>query len=151
ARFQLTPTGITEELAAISAEVDPYGALRGYDAEVHTHRMTSRRLKSVFNSSGREIEALRAKEGTSYAHAHPSDLERWGVADGDLVDISSPRATLRTVIKAAPDVRPGSVSMAHSWGDLPGEAGPPADPFRLGDTTGRLSDAASLYDPITGL
>ena len=41
--------------------------------------------------------------------------------------------------------------MAHSWGDLPGEYGPPADPRVLGDTTGRLSDNASLYDPITGL
>jgi hypothetical protein len=41
--------------------------------------------------------------------------------------------------------------MAHSWGDLPGEAGPKADPRVLGDTTGRLSDCASAYDPITGL
>ncbi|MEO5899947.1 MAG: molybdopterin-dependent oxidoreductase, partial [Ilumatobacteraceae bacterium] len=119
ARFQLMPDGLVDELAAVAADADPYAALRGYDPAVHTHRMTSRRLKSVFNSSGREIDALRAKEGTSFAHAHPSDLERWGVADGDLVDITSPRATLRTVIKAAPDVKPGSVSMAHSWGDLP--------------------------------
>jgi anaerobic selenocysteine-containing dehydrogenase len=150
-RFAVAPDGLGEELRSIRAERDPYGELRGYDPEVHTHRLTSRRLKGVFNSSGREIEALRAKEGTSYAHAHPSDLERWGVTDGDLVDISSPRSTVRTVVKAAPDVRPGSVSMAHSWGDLPGETGPVADPRVLGDTTGRLSDNASLYDPITGL
>ncbi len=150
-RFQVAPDGLVDELGSIRSELDPYGSLRGYDPDVHTARMTSRRLKGVFNSSGREIEKLRAKEGTSYAHAHPSDLEAWGVADGDLVDISSPRSTVRTVIKAAPDVRPGSVSMAHSWGDLPGESGPPADPRVLGDTTGRLSDNASLYDPITGL
>lgn len=150
-RFQLVPEGLDALLRAISTEVDPYGELRGYDPQVHTHRMTSRRLKGVFNSSGREIEALRAKEGTSYAHAHPSDLERWGVADGDVVEIRSPRASLRTVIKSAPDVKPGAVSMAHAWGDLPGEGGPPADPRLLGDTTGRLTDNASLYDPITGL
>ena len=150
-RFELVPDGVVAELAEIRDEIDSYTSLRGYDREVHTHRMTSRRLKGVFNSSGREIEALRVKEGTSYAHAHPSDLERWGVTDGDLVDISSPRSTLRTVIKSAPDVKPGSVSMAHSWGDLPGESGPPADPRVLGDTTGRLSDCTTAYDPITGL
>lgn len=150
-RFQIAPDGVGTELADIRNEIDPYGSLHGYDREVHTHRLTSRRLKGVFNSSGREIEALRAKEGTSFAHAHPSDLARWGVSDGDLVDITSPRSTLRTVIKAAPDVKPGSVSMAHSWGDLPGEAGPPADPRLLGDTTGRLADCASAFDPITGL
>ncbi len=150
-RFAVAPDGLAAELDGIRHEIDPYHELRGYDPEVHTARMTSRRLKGVFNSSGREIERLRAKEGTSYAHAHPSDLERWGVEDGDLVDITSPRSTVRTVIRAAPDVKPGAVSMAHSWGDLPGEHGPRPDPRVLGDTTGRLSDNASLYDPITGL
>ncbi len=150
-RFAVAPDGLSAELAGIRSEIDPYHDLRGYDPEVHTARMTSRRLKGVFNSSGRELERLRLKEGTSYAHAHPSDLTRWGVSDGDLVDLTSPRSTIRTVIKAAPDVKPGSVSMAHSWGDLPGEAGPAPDPRVLGDTTGRLADNASAYDPITGL
>ena len=151
ARFDVTPEGLVAELGGIRDGVDTYDDLAGYDPQVHTHRLTSRRLKSVFNSSGREIEALRAKEGTAYAHAHPDDLARWGVRDGDVVEITSPRASLRTVVKAAPDVRPGTVSMAHAWGDLPGEAGPAADPRVLGDTTGRLSDAASGYDRITGL
>ncbi|MGD9999670.1 MAG: molybdopterin-dependent oxidoreductase, partial [Ilumatobacteraceae bacterium] len=150
-RFEVAPDAVVADLAEVRHQIDSYEGLAGYDRAVHTHRVTSRRLKGVFNSSGREIEALRAKEGTSFAHAHPSDLSRWGVSDGDLVDISSPRSTVRTVIKAAPDVKPGSVSMAHSWGDLPGEAGPAPDPRTLGDTTGRLSDCASAYDPITGL
>jgi anaerobic selenocysteine-containing dehydrogenase len=150
-RFRVVPDGLADELAAVRRDADPYGGLEGYDPEVHTARLTSRRLKGVFNSSGREIERLRAREGTSFAHAHPSDLEKWGVADGDLVDVVSPRATVRTVVRAAPDMRPGAVSMAHAWGDLPGAAGPPPEPCVLGDTTGRLSDNASAYDPITGL
>lgn len=150
-RFQLMPDGVSVELDEIRHELNSFGSFTGYDPHVHTHRMSSRRLKSVFNSSGREIEALRAKEGTSYAHAHPDDLASWGVSDGDLVEISSPRSSIRTVVKSAKDVRPGTISMAHSWGDLPGESGPPADPYTLGDTTGRLSDNASCYDPITGM
>jgi anaerobic selenocysteine-containing dehydrogenase len=150
-RFQLAPEGIVDELDAVRASVTSYDELEGYDPEVHRYRLASRRLKGVFNSSGREIEKLRAKERTSYAHIHPDDMKELGVADGQLVDITSPKSSLRTVAKAAPDVRRGTVSMAHSWGDLPGETGPIADPFTAGDTTGRLSDCASAYDPITGL
>ena len=151
ARFDVAPDLVLDELAIVRDAPDGYGELAGYDPHVHTHRMTSRRLKSVFNSSGREIEALRAKEGTAYAHAHPDDLAQWGVQDGDVVEITSPRGSVRTLVKASPDVRPGTVSMAHAWGDLPGEAGPPADPAVLGDSTGRLSDCASGYDRVTGL
>jgi anaerobic selenocysteine-containing dehydrogenase len=151
ARFDVAPDGLVADLAAVRDEDDAFGAIDGYDPQVHTHRMTSRRLKGVFNSSGRELESLRSKEGTSYAHAHPDDLARWGVQDGDLVEISSPRATIRTVVKAVSDLKPGTVSMAHAWGDLPGEAGPIADPHTVGDCTGRLSDAASGYDRVTGL
>lgn len=151
ARFDVAPDGLLTDLTAVRDSDDSYGSITGYDPQVHTHRMTSRRLKGVFNSSGRELESLRAKEGTSFAHAHPDDLARWGVQDGDLVEIASPRASIRTVVKAAPDVKPGTVSMAHAWGDLPGEAGPLADPRTLGDCTGRLSDAASGYDRVTGL
>jgi anaerobic selenocysteine-containing dehydrogenase len=150
-KFELVPAGFDVELGEVRSERDSFGTIAGYDPDVHTHRMASRRLKGVFNSSGREIEALRKKEGTSYAHAHPDDLAKWGVKDGDLVDISSPRSTIRTVVKAATDIKPGTISMAHSWGDLPGEQGPPADPYTLGDTTGRLSDCTTGADPITGL
>jgi anaerobic selenocysteine-containing dehydrogenase len=151
AHFQVAPDGLTVELDEIRHELNSFHSITGYDPHVHTHRMASRRLKSVFNSSGRELEVLRAKEGTSYAHVHPDDLKTWGATDGDVIEITSPRASIRTVVKGAADVKQGTISMAHSWGDLPGEAGPPADPHTLGDTTGRLSDCASGYDPITGL
>ena len=94
---------------------------------------------------------LRTKEKTSYAHVHPEDLALWNAVDGDLLEITSTRGALRVVAKSAPDVKPGTVSMAHAWGDLPGDRGPASDPYTLGDTTGRLTDNASAYDPITGL
>lgn len=151
ARFQVSPEGLPAELAEVRASASSYDSLEGFDPGVHRFRMASRRLKGVFNSSGREIEKLRAKESTSYAHMHPDDMSELGVGDGQLVEVSSPRSMVRTVVKSAPDVKRGTVSMAHSWGDLPGEAGPVADPYTAGDTTGRLSDCASAYDPITGL
>ena len=82
--LDVTPDGVVDELTEIRTAVDPYGELDGFDPAVHRYRLTSRRLKGVFNSSGREVEALREKEGTSYAHVHPDDLAELGVADGDL-------------------------------------------------------------------
>ena len=149
--LDVAPDGVADELTEIRTAEDPYGALAGFDPAVHRYRLTSRRLKGVFNSSGREVAALRAKEGTSYAHVHPDDLAELGVADGELLELASPRGVVRAVAKAAPDVAKGSVSMAHAWGDVPGESGPPADPWTLGDSTNRLIDNASAYDRLTGL
>lgn len=151
ARFQLVPDGVFEEIRGIRASASSYENLDGFDALVYTHRMASRRLKGVLNSAGRELEVLRKKETTSYAHVNPTDLVLWEAADGDLLEITSTRGSVRAVAKSSPDVKAGTVSMAHAWGDLPGDLGPASDPYTLGDTTGRLSDAASAYDPITGL
>ncbi len=150
-RFQLTPDGVADELRTIRSSTNSYETLDGFDPALHTHRMASRRLKGVLNSTGRELEVLRTKEKTSYAHVHPLDLALWNAVDGDLLDVTSTRGSLRVVAKSAPDVKQGTVSMAHAWGDLPGDRGPASDPYTLGDTTGRLTDNGSAYDPITGL
>jgi anaerobic selenocysteine-containing dehydrogenase len=151
ARFNVRPDGLLDELRTIRSSATSFETLTNFDPKVHTHRMASRRLKAVFNSSGRELEVLRKKETTSYAHMHPSELLTLGLTDGDLVEITSTRATVRVPVKAAPDVRVGTISMAHSWGDLPGDHGPGSQPHVLGDTTGKLTDVDSAYDPITGL
>ena len=151
ARFQLVPDGVGVELGDVRDELWSTGQIAGFDPSVHTHRLASRRLKSVFNSSGREVAALRERAGTSFAHVHPDDLREIGVADGDVIEVVSPRGVIRTVARAAEDVRPGTVSMAHAWGDLPGEHGPPIQPETVGDCTGRLIDNASGFDPLTGL
>ena len=151
ARFQLTPLGVVEELRTIRQSATSFEDLEGFDALVYTHRMASRRLKAVFNSSGRELEILRKKETTSFAHVNPLDLVGWNAADGDVLEITSTRGSVRAVAKSAPDVKSGTVSMAHAWGDLPGDRGPMSDPHTLGDTTGRLTDNNSAFDPITGL
>jgi anaerobic selenocysteine-containing dehydrogenase len=105
-------------------------------------------LKSVFNSSGRELDVLRKREGTNFAHMHPDDLAALGATDGSQVEVSSPRGTIRAVVKAATDVRPGSVSMAHAWGGLPDDPSPLSE---FGSTTAALIDADSGYDRFTGM
>jgi len=148
ARLDVSPDGIAEELAEVYAERSAGEVLDGFDADTHTFRVTSRRLKSVFNSSGRELDVLRKREGTNFAHMHPADLVAIGAADGSVVEMSSPRGTIRAVVKAAPDVRQGSISIAHAWGGLPDE---PASLSSFGSTTAALIDVDSGYDRFTGM
>ena len=148
ARLDLAPEGIAEELAEVLRETSSAQVVQGFDPARHTFRLTSRRLKSVFNSSGRELDVLRKREGTNFAHMHPDDLAALGATDGGQVEVSSPRGTIRAVVKAAADVRPGSVSMAHAWGGLPDDPSPLSE---FGSTTAALIDADSGYDRFTGM
>jgi anaerobic selenocysteine-containing dehydrogenase len=147
-RFAAAPDGITDELAEVLAEGVSGATLNGFDPQRHTFRLASRRLKSVFNSSGRELDELRTKAGTAFAHLNPDDLAALGVADGDVVELASPSHSIRAMVRSAPDVRRGAISMAHAWGGLPDE---PADLAVDGSTTAALIDAESAYDPFTGI
>ncbi len=148
ARLDLAPAGIADELAEVYREVSSAQVVAGFDPAVHTFRVTSRRLKSVFNSSGREVDSLRSKAGTNFAHMHPDDLLEVGVVDGGTVELASPRGAIKAVVKAAPDVRRGSVSIAHAWGGVPDQ---PGELSEMGSTTAMLVDADSGYDPFTGI
>ena len=148
ARLNLAPEGIADELADVFRETTSGSVLDGFDPERHTFRVTSRRLKSVFNSSGRELEVLRTREGTNFAHMHPDDLAAAGIADGGTIELASPTGAIRAVVKASPDVRQGAISMAHAWGGLPDE---PGRLNEFGSSTSALIDADSGWDPITGM
>jgi anaerobic selenocysteine-containing dehydrogenase len=146
-RLTVCPDGIADELAVVHAEHSSADVLPGATDD-HRFRVTSRRLKSVFNSSGREVESLRGRAGTNYAHIHPDELVALGIADGDTVEVASPRGSIRAVVKASPDVRDGVVSMAHAWGGLPDD---PSALAEFGSTTSALVDVDHGYDPFTGM
>jgi anaerobic selenocysteine-containing dehydrogenase len=146
-RLTVCPDGIAEELGEVLNERTAADVVSGVTDD-HRFRVTSRRLKSVFNSSGREIEVLRSKAGTNFAHMHPADLAELGIADGDTVEVGSPRGAIRAVVKVAPDVRQGVVSMAHAWGGLPDDPGAVSE---CGSTTSALVDVDSGYDRFTGM
>lgn len=123
-------------------------AIRDERPATAPYLLISRRLAHVYNSSGRDIEAL--TKGTSYnpAFVHPEDIAALGLAEGDVVRISSERASILGVLAAAPEVRRGVVSMAHCFGDAPDRDG---EFKQIGSNTGRLVDTTVHYDPHTGI
>lgn len=148
ARLVLDPEGVVEELGEVRAEEFSGGAGYGAVRDAYTHRLISRRLRHVFNSSGQTLSALRAKGTTNPAYMNPDDVAQLGLRSGDVVEISSAHASILGVVMPASDVRPGVVSMAHAWGD------PAVDPKEVrdvGSSTNALVDDESDFDPISGM
>jgi anaerobic selenocysteine-containing dehydrogenase len=139
ARFEMAPDGVVEELAEVRGEEL---------GEPFSHRLISRRLRQVYNSSGRDLSESRAKGTTNPAFMHPGDLEALGARSGDVLEIASAHGMIYGVAEAAPDVMPGVISMAHAWGD------PSADPKsvrEIGASTNALVSNEVDFDTITGM
>ncbi|NNE73909.1 MAG: molybdopterin-dependent oxidoreductase [Acidimicrobiales bacterium] len=139
-RFTVAPPDVVAELAQVYAERS--------DVEAFPMRLVSRRLKYALNSLGRDLPGLRAVATTNYAYLHPDDLASLGVGPGELVRITSPHGTLVGVAEAADDVKPGVVSMSHSWGTA---ALTDEDVRTTGAPTNRLVSTDHGFDPVTGM
>lgn len=139
ARFELNPDGVLSQLSARqTAQL----------AEGFSHTVISRRTRGYFNSSGQQLENLHAVNPTNHAHMHPDDLSQLGLEEGDIVEIDSGHARVLGVVKASPDVKPGSISMAHAFGDVDTNAGTVR---ATGDSVNRLAPDDAHHDPITGM
>ncbi|MDX1511900.1 MAG: molybdopterin dinucleotide binding domain-containing protein, partial [Nitriliruptorales bacterium] len=53
---------------------------------------------------------------TNHLYVAPDDLERIGVAEGDLVDVSTDVATVRVPVAVEKHLMPGVVALPHGWG-----------------------------------
>ena len=147
ARFTLAPADVAAEISVIIAESDAAESL-GVKAEDYPFRLVSRRLKHVLNSYGPELSVLGAKGTTNSAYMNPDDMEDWDLADGDVIEITSPRASLWAVVESAGDIRSGVISMAHSWG---GSSLTDEKVRDIGSPTNRLVSVDRGFDPITGM
>jgi len=120
----------------------------GYEAEpIYSHRLVSRRMHNVYNSSGRQLEKLTRRYSYNPAFMNPDDLEALGLASGDIVEIRSADGEVLGIVEPAPDVRRGVISMAHAWGDAPSEDGRIRS---IGSNTSRLTSVSGTLDPRSG-
>lgn len=147
AKLQLLPAGVPEEITQVYEENNWRDGKIIDDGKEYTHLLISRRVKHVFNSSGQQLTNLQKKGTTNPAYMNPSDLDTLGMESGDLIEISGAAGMLVGVVEAARDVKPGVISMAHAWGDTPGNWG---EVREKGASTNRLIDDNRTYDPITG-
>ena len=84
----------------------------GYDGDTRfTHRLISRRMMDVYNSTGDHLPQLRQKCPYSPAFMHPQDLERLGVSPGTLIRIESDHSFICAVAATSRGVLPGVISI----------------------------------------
>ena len=147
-RFAVAPTEIVDELLEVLGESEGVELLPGYNRDRYPYRLVGRRLKYALNSLGRELPGLAKVASTNYAYVHPSDLHHLGAAPGDLLELTSPIASVIGIAEPDPDIKPGVIAMSHSWGGLSLKDEKVRD---VGSPTNRLVASAEGTDRITGL
>jgi anaerobic selenocysteine-containing dehydrogenase len=147
ARFQLAPDGVTNQIRAVLADTLDARGVHKEDGWEATHLLISRRTRQYFNSSGQDLEALRSKGETNFAHMNPSDIKALGIGDESIIEIATATATILGVVKGSEELKPGVISMAHCFGGNGEDAG---SVRRHGSTTNRLVSDEVDFDPITG-
>jgi anaerobic selenocysteine-containing dehydrogenase len=105
-------------------------------------------MPNVYNSSGRDIEALSKGRPFNPAFLHPDDLVWLGIEAGDLIEITSNHGRILGIAASAPELRRGVLSMAHCFGDAPEYD---SAIRQIGSNTGRLIDNERDFDPHTGI
>ena len=147
AKFTVAPDDSVAELGEVHVEGDSAVAL-GVDPSLYPFRLVSRRLKHVLNSYGSSLSVLGAKGTSNSAYMNPQDMLDHHLVEGDLIEIFSPRASVHGLVEAAPDVRRGVISMAHSWG---GSSLTDEKVRDIGSPTSRLVSVDKGYDRINGM
>ncbi len=141
ARMNVAPCAVIDQIREIRTE--RFSAAGGYGGdEGFTHRLISRRMLDVYNSTGDHLPELRRRFPYSPAFMHPLDMQRIGVRTGDVVRIDSDHAWICGVAEESRDVLPGVISMAHARAGLPdGDVG----------STNRLVTSERDFEPISGI
>jgi anaerobic selenocysteine-containing dehydrogenase len=112
----------------------------GYDL-----RLICRRVTHVMNSSY-NFDVTNRGRPFNPAFVHPGELARLGLAEGDRVRVESRRSSIPAVVMADDNVRPGLVSMSHSFGGSPADDD---DYLAVGSCTGRLVSDEE-FDQLSG-
>ena len=146
-KFHLALDDHLSELEEILSQQTSAERVQGFDPAIHTFRLVSRRLKTHLNSLGGELSKLNEKTPTNFAYMNPEDMVELEVDDDEIIEITSPKASLLGVVKSSEDIRRGVISMAHSWGSATSSDEKVRD---IGSPTNRLIDVENGFDPITG-
>jgi len=101
------------------------------------------RTKADFRSQHHNIPSLVAMQPWPLVHLHTADASARGIADGDEVDVVTPRGRVRFRAHVTEDIVPGAVEANMGGG---GPLGPEA--WRSANVND-LTDATN-YDPISG-
>lgn len=139
--------GHPEMMDELSRRFDQSTADLWYQPEGYPLRLVTRRMMHVHNSAY-NVDAVHGRDAFNPLFMHSSDLEQYQLADGDLVHIHSPYASIKAIVRADDSLRPGVVAMSHNFGGISSDA----DKVRTeGSSVNQLIDGGAVFDPYTGM
>ncbi|MCL3862898.1 molybdopterin oxidoreductase family protein [Actinotalea sp. K2] len=131
-----TRTFPTSDGRARMVAVDHHGPHDDLRPDAPVYLITGRVLQHYQSGAQtRRVPALAAAQPEPYAEIHPLLADRLGVADGEMVEITSARATALAVAHVTPSARPDAVFMPFHWSGV-------------GSANRLTSDAT---DPVSGM
>jgi len=108
---------------------------------------TGSRRSEFFGSEQRQIESLRNKRPHPIAEVHPDTADRYGIATGEWIYVSSPRGRVRMKADVTKDIRKDVVNVDYGWW-FPEREGPD---FGVWESNANLlTSNAPPYDPAFG-
>ncbi|MDF7774764.1 molybdopterin-dependent oxidoreductase [Sphingomonas sp. AOB5] len=136
-RFQLLPPDVAEEFAEMARgePVDP----------AYPFRLVVRRMREVMNSFGRHIPSVQRRKPENRLQLHPDDLAALGIETGEQVMLRSAHGAIPATVETDDTLRPGTVTLTHGWGELPG------DRDAIGVAINRLTDAGDTVERINAM
>lgn len=146
ARLEVAPPDVASELDDVARET--FGEDTDVDGTLFTHRLISRRMRSVVNSRLQGFPSIRSRNPYNPAWLHPDDLVRYGLRDGASIYVVSENGRIPAVVESDATVKPGVVSMTHSWGGLPDENSEYED---VGSSTNLLISSDTHREPINAM
>lgn len=146
-RFTVMPPDVVQEIASVAAEpIERYSQLA--DGRPASHRLIVRRNRTLYNSTGRHVDAIHERAPHNLAYLHPQDLEYHAICAGDRIEITSDFGRIEVVAAADPSVKPGAVSISHGYGGLPDD---PADFARDGACVNLLTSGDRFRETINAM
>jgi anaerobic selenocysteine-containing dehydrogenase len=113
-RFHVMPPDVEAELAQVRQE--HVSNITGD----YTHMLVCRRMREV-NNTMRDLPSIRRRHKYNPAYMAPADMAALGILAGERIEIISANGQIPAIVAADEGLKPGTISMTHAWGGLPGE------------------------------
>ena len=108
--------------------------------------LTGHKSRNFFCSDHRYLESLLSREPDPAAEIHPNAGAKYGLADGDLMEVETPYGMVRVKAVMTEGVREDVISLVHGWWRP--EIGPENQESWAGVTFNDLTSSKRLNKPL---
>jgi anaerobic selenocysteine-containing dehydrogenase len=115
-------------------------------------KLISRRERFTHNSWAHNDPAfIKGARSTNYLYLHPDDARGRGIADGQMVRVTSATGAVELPASLTDDMMPGSVALPHGWGHRGADGLSVASTTTGANVNELAADGPDAVEPISGM